>query len=382
MTEIYRLLLVDDEARMLSSVRRLLRPLKEQWQLETSESAYEALEHLQKFEPHLVISDMRMPGMSGDDFLIETARRRPETIRAVITGYSTADSILTAVQVAHLSLTKPFGEQELYDLLERARVLVDMALPERSRRHLGRLNQLPVIPEIQRELTMLLQDTDETPVDRVVELIEQEPSLVARILHTVNSAFFGLPRKITGVHEAVMTLGLDMLRDLVMVLQLFSEDSSPLIAPEVHRQLLERSLQVATQARQIAHEVFRFEAIDDQAFLAGVLHDVGKLALWAQLEQQNQLKLLSNPVLNEKLFGDQCVLASSYMLRLWNIDDMVVEAVEQCANLRAVEEALPLAQALNAAIQLVDGAEQLDMARYDPALREWCEARAESLLPG
>ena len=80
------LLIVDDEARILSALRRALR--REGYEIITAETAGEALRILDERPVDAILSDQKMPGMSGAQFLAEAARRRPAAARMLITGWT------------------------------------------------------------------------------------------------------------------------------------------------------------------------------------------------------------------------------------------------------------------------------------------------------
>ncbi len=128
----WRLLLVDDEPNVLASLRRLLRG--EAYELFTAESAEEGLHLLEQHPVQLVISDERMPGMSGTSFLREVRRRWPETIRIILSGYSAVKTILAAVNegAVYKYLTKPWNDEELKISIRRA--LEQYALEAENRR--------------------------------------------------------------------------------------------------------------------------------------------------------------------------------------------------------------------------------------------------------
>jgi response regulator RpfG family c-di-GMP phosphodiesterase len=119
MAETPCVLLVDDEARILSALRRSLR--REGFEILTAESAAEALRILAARPVDAIVSDQRMPGGDGLSLLAEAARRRPEAARMLITGVT--DEIprraLEAAGVCAL-ITKPWDDARLKATLRRA----------------------------------------------------------------------------------------------------------------------------------------------------------------------------------------------------------------------------------------------------------------------
>ena len=125
-------LVVDDEAGVIAALRRLLR--RESFELLTAESAEEGLRLLETHSVQLVISDERMPGMTGIQFLREIRRRWPHTIRMILSGYSAIKTILEAVNegAVYRFLTKPWNDDELKISIRRA--LEQYTLAEQNRR--------------------------------------------------------------------------------------------------------------------------------------------------------------------------------------------------------------------------------------------------------
>jgi len=112
-------LLVDDEARILSALRRVLR--REGYEILTAESANEALRILDEHAVDAIVSDQRMPGGSGLALLTAAARRRPQAARMLITGVTDEipRSALEAAGVCAL-ITKPWDDERLKATLRRA----------------------------------------------------------------------------------------------------------------------------------------------------------------------------------------------------------------------------------------------------------------------
>jgi len=113
------LLIVDDETRILSALRRALR--REGYEILTAESADEALRLLSERPIDAILTDQKMPGMSGAQLLAEAARRRPSAVRMLITGWTEEipRTRLEALGVCAL-ITKPWDDARLKATLRRA----------------------------------------------------------------------------------------------------------------------------------------------------------------------------------------------------------------------------------------------------------------------
>ena len=109
----HTVLCIDDEENILKSLKRLLR--REGCKLLTANSGQEGLKLLEQNNVHLVISDQRMPEMSGTDFMAKVKTEYPDTIRIILTGYTDVDSITESINKGHVYkfLLKPWNDQNL-----------------------------------------------------------------------------------------------------------------------------------------------------------------------------------------------------------------------------------------------------------------------------
>ena len=119
----YRILFVDDEANVLKSMLRIFR--RENYELLTATSGQAALAALSENQVQVIISDHRMPGMSGTDLLREIKKRYPATIRIMLTGYADVDAVMGAVNdgAVYKFITKPWNDEDL-------RLTVSLALEQ------------------------------------------------------------------------------------------------------------------------------------------------------------------------------------------------------------------------------------------------------------
>jgi len=167
----HTLLLVDDEENILSALKRLLR--RDGYQIVTATSAADALQRLVEHEVDVIISDQRMPGMTGVEFLHRAKALYPHTVRMVLSGYTELQSIIDAVNKAgvYKFLTKPWDDKRLRaDVAEafRHKDLADenrrLSLQvETSNADLARLNErLEHLLTQQREHTELLTASAES----------------------------------------------------------------------------------------------------------------------------------------------------------------------------------------------------------------------------
>jgi HD-like signal output (HDOD) protein len=150
---------------------------------------------------------------------------------------------------------------------------------------LSRLSQLAMLPEVAARVLKLADDPNVT-MTKLADVISTSPELSARILRIVNSAFYGLPGEVRSIERATTLMGLNSVRNVTIAASLTrvfqGRPLSPNFAP---KDLWVHSLSVATATRLAAGIVA--PAVADEAFLAGLLHDIG---LMVEL-QVNRVKL-------------------------------------------------------------------------------------------
>ncbi|MCG8651565.1 MAG: response regulator, partial [Pirellulales bacterium] len=96
-----QILFVDDEANVLSGLRRMLRGQRSAWDMKFANSGNEALEQMQTQSFDVIVSDMRMPGIDGAELLTRVSELYPNTVRLVLSGQSEHEKIMRAVGPAH-----------------------------------------------------------------------------------------------------------------------------------------------------------------------------------------------------------------------------------------------------------------------------------------
>lgn len=145
----HTILCVDDERNILQALKRLLR--KENYNLLLAPSAEEALKLLEEHEVHLIISDQRMPQMSGTEFMAAVKEKYPDMLRVILTGYTEIDTITESINKGHIYkfFLKPWNDQNLkleirqaldqYDLIKANRQLDETVV--RQNRKLQQINE-------------------------------------------------------------------------------------------------------------------------------------------------------------------------------------------------------------------------------------------------
>lgn len=323
-----QVLFVDDEPRVLRGLIRLLRD--DRWQLHTAESAADALAMIADGSYDVVVSDYRMPGMDGVTLLERVRDEQPEIVRIVLTGDIDQGPALRSTAVAHHCLTKPCQPELLLAALERAARLRVMLTRDDLRQLIGRLGSLPSSPSLWSELQRRLSDPDTSAAD-IAAIISADIAMTTKVLQLVNSSFMGLSRTVSSVAEAVAYLGVEMVRNLVVSVEIFRSFPLSDRLASFSIEALSRHGQACSQLtlRMVGHHEQR-----DHAVAGALLQDVGQL-IHASCEPELFDSLLARAAAEhrslheteQEVLGFTHADVGAYLLTLWGLPGPVIDAV-------------------------------------------------------
>lgn len=189
--------------------------------------------------------------------------------------------------------------------------------------------QIPPFPTTAGQLVSKLNE-EEVNVPEIIQLIECEPTVFTKVLNLANSPLYGTSRPINTVGHAVVLLGLRSVSQLAIAVAsgaLFKTGASPCaIRQKTYRQ----SLAVATVARVVAKQTQQASA--DEAFLCGVIHDVGKLVLLSK-SKSGYSDLLSKFSIDDSVIEEQNTFGTTHpelgklCARNWGLPESINQAI-------------------------------------------------------
>ncbi|WP_236014033.1 HDOD domain-containing protein [Marinobacterium alkalitolerans] len=304
-------LVVDDEAAVLSSARRLIRRSHPNWTVLMAESVSEALSLLEDHSPRVLIADKLMPGPGGIDLLEHVRISHPRILRVMLTGDTSRAALLEVAGLAHLIFAKPFDPGAIASILDRATCIHHLPVNNEIKTAIGSLRQLPVVSHTFSQLSVELA-RDEVSLDRIVDLVEMDQALTARLLQLANSAFFGFSSETASIRDAVVRLGSELIRAIVLALELFHpasnarSDGAHACSFSIARQVAERALVLGRALELDRHD-------RDAVFVAGILHNIGALIT---------LELSSSACANDEISA-----VGAYLLTLWGFNTQYAQLV-------------------------------------------------------
>ncbi len=328
-----RILFVDDEPMVLKGLQRTLRKMRDEWEMTFASSSKEALDILGSGPYDVIVSDLRMPEMDGAQLLAEVKSKHPEVVRIILSGQVEQETTFKSVQLAHQSLSKPCDADILKHTLNKLFALRNVLEDESIKRIVSQTETLPSLPAVYTEIISELQSPDPS-VQNVGDIIANDLAMAAKILQVVNSAFFGLIRKISNPKEAVMLLGTETIKALVLSVKIFSEFNQKKFAWFNFDDLFNHSMSVSMFTQTITKEEHLDQNLVNHSLMAGMFHDLGKLILVTNFQAPYQ-KLLTEArqtrqnlwVLENDLFGTSHAEIGAYLMGLWGLEYPVIEAI-------------------------------------------------------
>lgn len=328
-----KILFVDDEPMVLKGLQRSLRKMRKEWDMSFAPGGKEALEILSKQPMDVIVSDLKMPEMDGTQLLSEVKRQYPQVVRIILSGHVEHDMTIKAVQLAHQSVPKPCEADALKQILSKLFALRDVLADESIKKIVSQIESLPSIPAIYTAIIDEMNSEDPS-IKKVGDIISKDISMTAKILQVVNSVFFGLSRKISKPQEAVMLLGLQTIKSLVLSVKIFSEFSKRKFSWFNIDALFTHSMSVSTYAKAIVKNEKLDQDLVSYSLMAGLLHDLGKLILVTNFTKlyEEMLALAErsgqDPVKMEyEAFGTSHAEIGAYLMGLWSLETPIIEAI-------------------------------------------------------
>lgn len=325
----HNILFVDDDPLILKGLSRSLDEYEDQWNVKFALSGNEALSKLGETEFDAVITDLLMPLMNGLALLEKVNETHPGVLRFVLSGNNSDFHAIQSVNLVHQMFPKPCEMDHIYQSVERACRLKDSLANPGLIQIITSIHNLPSKPALYDQLLVELQST-EPNMKSVGDIISQDAAMTAKVLQLVNSAFFGLSDKISNPQRAISLIGLNTTKALVLTSHVFSEYESRANVPVSIRNLWNHSMLVSNIARQIARELDLSKEDQENAQVAGILHDIGKLLELKIPKMASMMRFQTRRVListEYEILNTSHAEMGAYLLGIWGIPTNIVEAI-------------------------------------------------------
>jgi len=213
---------------------------------------------------------------------------------------------------------------------------VDPAVREKIDGIIGGVNNLPTPPIVFTQIQKVLNNPHTSAYD-IAAILQEDAAMSAKILKMTNSAYYGLSRTIESIKQAVVIVGLDAIKNLVLsasVLGMFSKDQ---IDNEFQDYFWRHSLATAFASRMLARNFARQMSFDAEGgFSAGLLHDIGKMVISVYMpEEKKKIKDLKEQnseipdlAAESEILGYNHTQIGALLGMQWKLPEKLVEAIE------------------------------------------------------
>lgn len=305
------------------------------WQVDRMDDPQMVLARLQTHRASAIVVASSVKGHAELNILSQVALTRPDMLRFQLgQGLDGHQQRIYKQELTHRIFTHPGQIEAIAATITYLRKVQRLITRPALQRYISAHQQLPTPPAVYAQLTREL-NSRHSSAQQIAAIIEQDPALSARLLQQVNSACFALPRPVSRISEAVSLLGIRTLRALALSQRIRNSYPS-------HRnwrsfsfeKISQRALLVARLAEAICRHSAPNRGLGDQAFLAGLLQDIGILAMASQTPADYMKVLRLAVAENKSLHVAEQQVTGFYhgevgaaLMAHWKLPPRVVEAI-------------------------------------------------------
>lgn len=326
-----KILFVDENEDHLNELKELFIHDSDRWDISYVQDGLSAIELLQEERFQIVITDIEMPIIDGHQLLAIIRERFPHVLRIVFSETNDQETILKVAPLVHRFIAKPCSHSTLRQTIENTLYLNVVLDNESIRRVLIKTTSLPSVPVVYTQLMNRIEQPDFS-LKEAAGLISQDMGLCANILKQVNH--LGLPETITDLDQAVSLLGLDVIRGIALTTHLFYSMGNIEIKNFSLKRLMRESMLTGLFAKEIVLMENHSADLADDAFVAGVLHQLGTLVFITNFPEKYEQVLdrvitADRPItaVETNLIGVSHNQVGAHLLALWGMPETVLNGV-------------------------------------------------------
>lgn len=217
--------------------------------------------------------------------------------------------------------TKDQGGVSSYQVSNDEAILIDEIKKEFHRNEVN----LPSMPEVALKINQAVQD-ESLDIKAIAMVVQNDPMISARAVQVANSAIYTGTQPVQTIQRAVQRIGLRAMRVIIMsvILRNLYTAKSPLIKKRMHT-YYHHSVRVGVISHALAKKIKGFDP--EQAFLAGLVHDIGIMPLLIRADSHEEIK--NNPELLEKVLDDLSTIVGPILLKQWNFEAELITVAEE-----------------------------------------------------
>lgn len=213
--------------------------------------------------------------------------------------------------------------------------LVDSGIEEKIVKVIGGVSNLPTPPIVFTQIQKVLNNPNTSAFD-IADILQEDPAISAKVLKLTNSAYYGLAKEIESVRQAVVIVGLEAIKNLVLSASMFETFSNSDLDKEFQDIFWRHSLGTAFAARLLAFKLKSKIGFDSEAaFSAGMLHDIGKMVISVYMpddakninELKGQKPDSQDHILEDEVLGYNHAQIGSLLAKQWTLPHKLQETI-------------------------------------------------------
>ncbi|MGL1903610.1 MAG: response regulator [Fibrobacterales bacterium] len=328
-----RIIFVDDEKNIIDGMKRMLYPMRKEWEMIFTTSGQKALDYMAEHPVNVIISDMRMPEMDGSELLNTVKERHPQTARYILSGYSDKEMILKTIDSADQFLSKPCNPNLIKRVIRKVLDNEHTKNKQRAIEYISQIEKLPTLPTVYAQLSRIMEDP-ECSAKVIASVIQQDVAISAKIMQLVNSTFFGLQNEVNDLTQAVTYLGFDVVKAVIVSVGTFNQYTEE----EMKTFNVDMLYKHATRCSCLCKEILATQTDDtdllENALITGLLHDIGILVLvknepqkYATVFEASGSKMDTLIQSEKMIMGITHAEVGGVLLEQWGFSEPIVNAV-------------------------------------------------------
>ena len=333
-----KILFVDNDREILDLLRQLLS--EEEWDCHFVSNDSEAMTFMQKHHVDLIVSDAKTVGTNDAGFFANLHQLYPATVRIAMCGYAEQDNSVQILAEGYVQqiIPKPWIDQELKEII-RSAIRQSTQQKKHSLAFQTLINSVPLLPSLPESYSNVRSCIvgDEVNIEKMANYISQDVAISTTLLHWANSALFGQRFQVDTIKKAIIVLGTDIVENLILaeaVSQSITKKYPDAAGFDLGK-FRKHSMATAVLSRLLIKSLSPADSVQhDRAFVAGLLHDMGKLAAASffpsQFSKAIALAKQSKSPLSDaevEIYGTQHAELGGFLAEWWALPPFIVNAI-------------------------------------------------------
>ena len=324
-----RVMCVHPVAEELEAWRRVLLDQRRGWDVELFAAVGPCWLRLTEAPPDLIVAPMCV-ALDGRVLLTQVRDAQPGVARVLVAGGVCDERVIEGQRIAQRVLPDDFEPAVFVETLSQVLKQRELVSQPELLALLGRVGQLPAAPVVHARLVRRLRDPNAT-LSELATLVADDPALSVQVLRLANGAYFGRGQSVTSLEGAAARLGTRLLASVVLAAEAFGRFGTPAAGFSMNE-----FQQHATLVARIATALEPRAPWNEDAFTGGLLHDVGRLVLATQLQQEFERieqraarEGFPRHVVEREFLGTDHATLGAGLLGQWGLPSGVLDAVHR-----------------------------------------------------